>query len=192
MKLEIKELSKSFGGTKVLDGINISLESGRIYCFMEPSGSGKTTFFKILLGIITKDSGTITGLDGCNITAVFQEDRLCNDFTPIENVSMVMNGPSRNHKKAAKEELLNLLPKESLTRPVSTLSGGMKRRVAIVRALSVPFDMVILDEPFSGLDEGNKNKVISYMKVKCQGKLVLVSTHQQEDIDRLNGILIKL
>lgn len=192
MHLEIKELSKSFGGTKVLDGINISLKSGQIYCFMEPSGSGKTTLFKILLGIITKDSGTITGLDGSTITAVFQEDRLCNDFSPIENVSMVMNVPSRNHKKTAKEELLNLLPEESLTRPVSTLSGGMKRRVAIVRALSVPFDMVILDEPFSGLDEGNKNKVISYMKVKCQGKLVLLSTHQQEDIDRLNGILINL
>ena len=192
MNLEIKKLSKSFGDTKVLDGINISLESGHIYCFMEPSGSGKTTLFKILLGIITPDSGTITGLAGCNITAVFQEDRLCNDFTPIENVSMVMNGSSRNQKKTAKEELLNLLPNESLTRPVSTLSGGMKRRVAIVRALSVPFDMVILDEPFTGLDEETKSKVISYMKVKCQGKLVLLSTHQQKDIERLNGILIKL
>ena len=104
---------------------------------------------------------------------------------------MVMPPSSTNQKKV-EEELKKLLPAESLLRTVSTLSGGMKRRVAIVRALLVPSDIVIMDEPFTGLDEETKRLVIAYIKEHCTGKLVLISTHQEEDVRFINGIKIHL
>lgn len=191
MELIISKLSKSFHELPVLDDVSLHLVSGNIYCLMGPSGSGKTTLFRILLGLLDADSGEINGLKKKRISAVFQENRLCEAFTPAENVTMVMPPSAGNHKKAV-EALGRLLPAESLNRPVSTLSGGMKRRVAIIRALSVPFDMVIMDEPFTGLDENTKQLVISYIKEACKNKLVLISTHQEEDVQLLNGIKIHL
>lgn len=192
MELVISQLSKSFDGRFVLDDVNLHLVSGNIYCLMGPSGSGKTTLFHILLGLVYADSGEINGLDKERISAVFQENRLCEAFTPVDNVTMVMPKSLENHKSKAREALRRLLPDESLDRPVSTLSGGMKRRAAIIRALLVPFDMVIMDEPFTGLDEETKQQTISYIKEQSEGKLVLISTHQEEDVQLLNGIKIHL
>lgn len=192
MELKVNHLSKSFGTLKVFTEINLSFHSGYIYCLMSPSGSGKTTFFRILLGLEQADSGSITGLHGIRTSAVFQENRLCESFTPVDNILMVIPGRSFRGRKQAREELLRLLPEEALSRPVSTLSGGMKRRVAIVRALSAPFDMVLMDEPFTGLDENTKLTVIRYIKEKTRDKLVIISTHQEEDVALLHGTLIKL
>ncbi|MEG0689565.1 MAG: ABC transporter ATP-binding protein, partial [Hungatella sp.] len=86
-------------------------------------------------------------------------------------------------------ELCRLLPEESITRPVSTLSGGMKRRTAICRALLAPSDIILMDEPFTGLDEQTKQQVMTYIQEKSAGKLLLISTHQEEDIALLGGIL---
>ena len=192
MELVIRKLCKSFDEHLVLDQVSLHLVSGNIYCLMGPSGSGKTTLFHILLGLVSADSGEVNGLNKERISAVFQENRLCEAFTPVENVTMVMPSSSGNNKRKAREALKRLLPEESLDRPASTLSGGMKRRVAIIRALMVPFDMVIMDEPFTGLDEETKQQVITYIKEQSAGKLVLISTHQEEDVQLLNGIKIHL
>ena len=172
--------------------VNHSLHSGQVYCLMGSSGSGKTTFFRILLGLEEADSGSMEGLQGIRASAVFQENRLCESFTPVDNITMVIPGRSSRSRKQARGELLRLLPEEALSRPVSTLSGGMKRRVAIIRALSVPCDMILMDEPFTGLDENTKRTVIQYIKEKTRDKLVIISTHQEEDVALLNGTLIKL
>ncbi len=192
MELKIKDLSKAFGNLEVLNQVSLTLPSGPIHCLMGPSGSGKTTFLRILLGLEQADSGTIEGLRGKRASAVFQEDRLCEAFSPVENVAMVLPGSVSRNRKGAYEELLSLLPEESLSRPVSTLSGGMKRRVAIVRALSAPSDMIVMDEPFTGLDEATKGSVIRYILNRSAGKLVIVSTHQEEDVGLLNGIMVRL
>lgn len=192
MELTIKHLSKSFGDLKVLADVNLTLQSGNIYCLMGPSGSGKTTFFQILLGLSKADSGYVEGANGIKAAAVFQENRLCEEFSPIHNLMMVTAGSSRETRKRAKEALLKLLPEESLFRPVSTLSGGMKRRVAIARALWVPSDMILMDEPFTGLDEDTKRTVIRRIMECTKDKLVLISTHQEEDAGLLKGILIHL
>ncbi|MEY8353374.1 ABC transporter ATP-binding protein [Lachnospiraceae bacterium 54-53] len=192
MELKIKDLSKSFGNLSVLKEVSLSLYQGCIYCLMGPSGSGKTTFFRILLGLEKADSGSIEGLNGMRTAAVFQDDRLCEAFTPVDNIAMVLPGRSSRNRKQAYEELLRLLPEESLSRPVSTLSGGMKRRVSVARALSVPSGLVLMDEPFTGLDEGTKGTVIRYIKEKAEDKLVIISTHQQEDAALLDGTLIRL
>ena len=87
---------------------------------------------------------------------------------------------------------MELLPEEVLDRPAATLSGGQKRRVAICRALCALSELLILDEPFTGLDAGTKADVIRYLQKKGAGKLTLLSTHQEEDIVALDGIRITI
>lgn len=190
----IRNLTKSFNGLLVLNGLNLELISGNTYCLMGASGTGKTTFLRILLGLEQPDGGTVTA-EGCPdaehcMAAVFQEDRLCESFSALDNVLLTAG---RNLKReTAYRELCRLLPEESVTRPVSTLSGGMKRRVAILRALLSPSRAVLMDEPFTGLDEDTKQIVIDYIKEKTKDKLLVVVTHQEDDVAALGGCLITL
>lgn len=190
--LTITNLSKSFDGRQVLYGLNQRFSTGNIYCLMGASGAGKTTLLRILLGLEQPDCGTIDKTEGAFLSAVFQENRLCRAFSPMDNVLMVFPKVTRTLKEMVKEELCTLLPKESIYRPVSTLSGGMKRRVSVCRALAVPFDAVLMDEPFTGLDKETKRKVIDFIRQKAKGRLVVISTHQEEDVSLLGGQLIRL
>lgn len=185
MSLELYRLTKSFGKQKVLHEVSLTLEDGKTYCLMGSSGSGKTTLFRILLGLETPDSGEIRGIEGKRFGVVFQEDRLCEAYSPLENV--MMTADSRLSMKEAKKELCRLLPEDSITRPVSALSGGMKRRTAICRALLASWDILLMDEPFTGLDEDTKQEVIRYIKEKAKGRLTLFSSHQQEDAGALGA-----
>lgn len=199
--VSVQNLSKSYGGLPVLTQLNMQLTAGKPWVLMGPSGGGKTTFLRILLGLETPDEGSVRWVlpdsDGPPPTrhkpalaAVFQEDRLCEAFSPMENVLMA----TRNlyNREQAGRELRRLLPAESIYRPVYTLSGGMKRRVAILRALLAPCNGVLMDEPFTGLDEDTRRQVISYIKEKTAGKLLLIATHQEEDVELLGGTLISL
>lgn len=186
--LIIRDLSKSFDGRPVLKQVSLELTAGQIYCLMGPSGSGKTTLLRILLGLEQADSGTISS--PFRFSAVFQENRLCESFSVLDNVMLAARtGLTRSQ---AARELTRLLPEESLLRPASTLSGGMKRRAAIARALFADADAVLMDEPFAGLDDATRQSVIAYIKEKTVGKLVVISTHQEEDLDLLNGTLITI
>lgn len=190
MSLEIRGLTKSFHGLKVLDGVTLTFEDGETCCLMSPSGSGKTTLFRILLGLEKADSGEVTGIQGKRFGVVFQEDRLCETFTPLENV--LMTADRSLTKESARRELCRLLPEEALDRPAATLSGGMKRRTAICRALLAPSDLVLMDEPFTGLDEAMRRQVIGYIREKTQGKTLLLSTHDPEDVEMLGARLVRL
>ena len=196
MKLTVRGLRKSFGDLQVLNGIDLEMESGRVYCLMGPSGSGKTTLLRILMGLESADGGSIVWEDPGSadavprFSAVFQEDRLCEAFTPIENVTLAAG--RLLSQAQARSELVRLLPEESVTRPAATLSGGMKRRTAICRALLAPYDVLFMDEPFTGLDEDTRQNVISYILEKNAGRMLLISTHQEEDVALLGAQLIRL
>lgn len=190
MKVILHNISKSFGSLKVLSDFSLVMGSGRIYGLMSPSGAGKTTLLRLLMGLETLDGGSIEKPEHLRISAVFQEDRLCEAFTPVENVRMV-TGKSLTEQQV-RSELCRLLPAESLKRPVATLSGGMKRRTAICRAMLAPFDLLLMDEPFTGLDEDTKHTVILYIQEKCAGKITLLSTHQEQDLTALKAIPVHL
>lgn len=190
MKILVKDLVKSYNQIRLFHLSELELKSGDIYCLMGPSGSGKTTFMRILLGLETADEGTVTITEGTHFTAVFQENRLCESFSPLENVMMVMRRPMG--RSDLLDELGRILPAECLERPVSTLSGGMKRRVAVCRAMLADSDGVIMDEPFTGLDKETKQTVIRYIKERLNGRMLLVSTHQAEDISFFEGKVIQL
>ena len=217
MTIELKDISKSYGSLSVLNHISLSIPQDICCCLMAPSGAGKTTLMRILMGLEWADGGSIrvTGnairdnaaeddaignksggpdryrdFRNMRISAVFQEDRLCESFSPVENVLMT-TGKSLKPSRV-EWELSRLLPKECLTRPVSTLSGGMKRRTAILRALLTPSDILLMDEPFTGLDEDTRKKAIRCIKEKREGRFLLISTHQPEDVALLDGRLVRL
>lgn len=186
----VKTVSKLFGNTQVLNRVSASFRMPERCCLMGPSGSGKTTLFRILLGLEQPSSGAVEGMEGLRLSAVFQEDRLCESFSAVQNLLMVL-GRNTSAETAVKELSL-LLPQDCLDRPVSTLSGGMKRRVAICRSLIVPSDFVIMDEPLTGLDEKTKEITAQYIKTRTENRILLFSTHQEEDISLLKARLITL
>lgn len=186
-RLTVRNLCKSYGNLQILDHLNLDLESGHIYCLMGPSGSGKTTLLRLILGLEQPDSGTIDR--PARLTAVFQEDRLCEAFSPLDNVRLAASGLLS--RSQIHTELCCLLPEEAISRPVRTLSGGMKRRVAIARALLAPSDGILMDEPFTGLDEDTKYQVISYIKEKAEHKLLFLTTHQEDDALLLNADILR-
>lgn len=190
MHIRLIDVGKAYGDLPVLDQLNMELYSGFVYCLMGASGSGKTTLLRILLGLEQADSGQVSGLVPYQLSAVFQEDRLCESFSPLDNILMV-TGQTMTPAEVF-EEIAQLLPEESICRPTATLSGGMKRRVAILRALLAPTEGILMDEPFTGLDEDTKQLVIRYILKKTAGRLLLITTHQEEDVNLLGGQLLKM
>lgn len=190
MPVNVQNLCKAFGDNQVLKHWNMRLEDGRSYCLMAPSGAGKTTLLRILMGLETKDSGTVDGIETQEVSVMFQENRLCETLNAVDNVLLVC--PPHTDKKTVTKNLGEILPKECLRQPVSELSGGMKRRVALARAMSYPGKFVILDEPFTGLDRETKKEVVRYILRMQKGRILLVATHGEEDVALLGAEKIVL
>jgi len=182
------KICKSFGEKQVLNGITLTLTPGEITCLMGESGIGKTTLINIIAGLIKPDSGSIRGLDDKKISIVFQEDRLLEWETALTNVLFVAN------LKNTAIELLTLAGlSDSLNKKAAELSGGMKRRVSVCRALMVDFDLLILDEPFKGLDSTTKPVIIDMVKKYLQkDKYILCVTHDLHEVEMLGGRLVTL
>lgn len=188
--MTVKNLCKSYEGRSVLENINLTFLDGGIYALMGASGRGKTTLLHILLGLIKPDGGTITGWEDKDFSAVFQENRLCEFLTAAENISIVQKEPASPEEINA--ILAEILPKESLDQPVWEYSGGMKRRAAIARALLSQSDILIMDEPFTGLDENTREHVIAFILKYRRGRTLIFSTHQEEDVKQFGGERILL
>lgn len=192
MTIEAEHLFKSYDGKNVLNDFSLDISSDSSYAITGESGAGKTTFLRILLGLEKPDQGRVRLLGDykysrVNAGVVFQEDRLCESFSAVDNVAMVSRKLS---PRIAREELEKLLPADQLDKPVCELSGGMRRRVCIIRACIVPSDVIIMDEPFTGLDEENRKSCIRYIR-SIQGTTPLVITaHSLEGLDFCKAIPI--
>ena len=186
----IKDLSKSYKKNIVFNNLNLKIKENKTTCIMGASGVGKTTLLRILLGLVKSDSGSIEGLEGKKITAVFQENRLVENINSIKNIQLVCE-KSLSIKRIS-HELDQVGLKGFEMHPINQLSGGMKRRVAIVRGLIGDFDIVIMDEPFKGLDIELKDKVIEYVKDKTKNKTVIIVTHDINEVKKLNANKIQL
>ncbi len=179
-KITLTNISKSFGDNQVLSNFSAEFPQNQVTCIMAPSGKGKTTLLRILMGLETADSGLITGLEEKTIAAVFQEERLCENLSALTNISIA----TCCSKSIIEQALVEIGLKDSIILPVSSLSGGMKRRVSILRAILSDSDILILDEPFKGLDEEMKTLVINMVKHYIQNKTVILVTHiEKEGID---------
>ncbi|MDD7369993.1 MAG: ABC transporter ATP-binding protein [Berryella intestinalis] len=190
MSVELIHIEKSYGHLRVLRDVSFTLESGRAYCLMGPSGAGKTTLLRVLLGLERADSGSVCGLSAGDASAVFQEDRLCSPLTPVENLALVM--PGRASRRRLRALLAEILPENCLDKPVLQLSGGQRRRVSIVRALAFPGKIVVMDEPFTGLDTATRRTTIDFVSRWVGDRTLLVSTHGDEDAALLGAQKVQL
>ena len=178
MEIAVKHLCKSFGGRTVLRDLTFTAGPG-ITAVMAPSGTGKTTLLRILLGLERPDSGTVEGLAGKRLTAVFQEDRLLEHLSAEGNLRFVLG---RVYDPAAARALLDRLGlPDTGAQPVREFSGGMKRRLALARALLAPFDALALDEPFTGLDRETRDLALACIRETAGDRPVLLVTHDAAD-----------
>jgi len=189
MDIVVSKLSKSFGTNQVLVDFNITFPEQELTCLMGPSGCGKTTLLNILMGFILPDEGSVRGVPKLK-SAVFQEDRLCESFNAISNIRLVCDRKVNTDKIISHLKKIGL--KDSLDQPVSEFSGGMKRRVAIVRSILAKSDVLFLDEPFKGLDVETKKDAMQYLRDNMQGKTVIMVTHSIEEVKALHGRLITM
>jgi NitT/TauT family transport system ATP-binding protein len=184
--IEVVGVSKSFGEHEVLKNVNMTFEDGRIYCLMGESGVGKTTLLRIIMGLETADEGEVR-FSG-DVAAVFQEDRLLPDRTPIDNVHFVTKGQKQySQVSEIKEAMSMLLPEECLNKRTDELSGGMKRRVALSRAMLSDRKILLLDEPFTGLDGEARVQAIEFIKKHQNLRTVIVVTHEKGDAEKLGA-----
>lgn len=168
--ITVRNLTKGFGAAPVLQQLTEEYEPGKIYYLRQPSGSGKTTFLKILAGLVEPDQGLIERPGSCSM--VFQEDRLCMKYSGVKNVELVTG--DREH---AEKALRKLLEEENLEKPCELLSGGMKRRVALVRAMEADSSYVLLDEPFAGMDSETRKRAEAYIAETQRGRTIIIATH---------------
>lgn len=178
MDIEFKGVSKAFDGRSVLEGFSAVFPEGRVSAITGPSGQGKTTVLRLLSGELKPDSGEISGLSDKRVSMVFQEDRLVGALSVKDNLAMVL---PKDQWGAIEPALCALGLEGAAPRQAAKLSGGMRRRVAILRAMVVPFDLLLLDEPFKGLDKALLEVCARAIREKAQGKTVVLVTHDERE-----------
>jgi NitT/TauT family transport system ATP-binding protein len=189
--ITLRGVTKRFGDQVVLDGFDLDLVEGRITAVMGPNGSGKTTLARLLLGLVAPDDGSTSGLEGRRFAAAFQEDRLCEQLTAVRNVRLVLDRTVRAPAVAAELRSIGL-DDETLAKPVRDLSGGQRRKVAIVRALMARADFTVLDEPFKGLDTDSKALVMSYLREHHGDRTMLLITHDRAEAEWFGAPVVEL
>ncbi len=177
--LECRDLFVSFGGKPVLSGCSLTLAPGQRIALMGPSGCGKTTLLRILLSLRKPDRGTVQNRAQRN-GVVFQEPRLFPWHTAAENVNAVLSDRLSTMDEA-KSWLARLELAEAADLYPSSLSGGMQQRVSIARALAVRPDLLILDEPFKGLDAALRSRVIDTVRSSLGSASLILATHSEEE-----------
>ncbi len=193
--IDAQGIEKSFGSLKAVDGVSLQVASGECFGILGPNGAGKTTTIKMLHGAIHPDTGVLKVLDRDVVTQsrliraqmgiVSQEDTLDRDLTVYENL-WIYAGFFSISKKASLSRIEYLLDfmqlREKWDSQIKTLSGGMKRRLHIARALIHEPKLVILDEPTTGLDPQARHLVWQRLReLKAQGLAILLTTHYMEE-----------
>lgn len=203
-KIIVKGIRKSYGAHVVLRDLSITFAPGGIYVIRGASGSGKTTLLRILAGLEQPDEGEVIrekreapesletsesmeSLESRKILKtrkadaagpvgmVFQESRLLSDLSAIRNVAYGVRG--KIDQVQLRAQLREVLPEADLTLPVHQYSGGMRRRVEMVRAVFPGNGLLLLDEPFAGLDVENKKRTISYLLSRRKQATVICTSH---------------
>ena len=190
MELRLDNICKSYGETQVLHGFSHSFPAGKASCILGASGCGKTTLLRLIAGLDRPDSGAISGIADKKISAVFQEDRLFENLSAEKNILLTAR---KGFGRADAQQLLAELGLSENTHiPVREFSGGMKRRVAIARALAADYELLLLDEPFTGLDEDTRRQAIQTILRRTEGRTVICVTHDAADALRMNADILRL
>ena len=187
--LTIEHLTKQFGEKMLFRDLCLTVDGPAV--LWAPSGWGKTTLLRILMGLDTPTAGRVRGVG--RAAAVFQEDRLCPQLTALQNVTLVLPGSEKQYKEQIEADFQQLgMDAAALALPAARLSGGQKRRTALLRALWAPSDTLLLDEPFTGMDPDTLAAAAALLRTRCGTELVLLATHDREAIRLLGWPVIEL
>lgn len=176
-------------GVLVLRRLSLALPESGVVCLVGPSGCGKTTVLRLLAGLESPLAGSVRGRDDVVTSMVFQEDRLLPWESVLDNAT---TGRTPQDRARARYWLQALgLGDYAAARPTD-LSGGMRRRVAIARALAAHFDLLLLDEPFAGLDEATWRRAAALIAEAGHHRLVVMATHLLSQAEAMNAELVRL
>lgn len=179
---KVENMTVQYGGTAVLENFSAEFPDGGVTAVSGRSGCGKTTLLAVLLGLLRPDGGTVSGFR--QPSAVFQEDRLLPFLSAEKNIAVTAGCTEAE----AGEALLSVgFDAADRGKRAFELSGGMARRVAIVRAMLAPGDAVLLDEPFKGLDERTRAQVVRFVCENRRGRTMVVVTHDPRDAEALHA-----
>lgn len=187
MSITLSNICKAYGERRVLRGVTLDIPQG-VTCLMGPSGCGKTTL-RATTGL---EAPTAAKSRAClaRIAMVFQEDRLVDSLTVRANLRLALGA---GYDPADAQALLNELDlPDALRRTVGALSGGMKRRVALARALLYNAPLLVLDEPFKGLDETTARQCMDALARRAAGRAVLLVTHDAQEGDYLHARTLQM
>lgn len=194
MKVEVKNVSKSFKKNKVLENVNITLESGKIYGFQGRNGSGKTVLLKLLCGFFSPDEGEIL-YDGnllkkdvykYNVGALIENPKFFPDLSGYKNLRVIADIKNEISSDKINEVLELLRLSEEKIKLYSKYSLGMKQKLGIAQAIMENQSIIYLDEPFNGVEESTVKVIKKYLKEeKKKDKLIVISTHIKEDLEFL-------
>jgi len=195
----VENISKYFGSKKILSNINFIVNTGEIFSLIGPNGAGKTTTMRIILGLLTPSSGQVRvfGANSSNsksflknVSAVLEKDVLWEKFTGLENISIASYIWGLDKKLAIKtaNEYAELFKLDSAFKyPVYSYSKGMRRKLSIIMSLIRNPDLLILDEPNSGLDPESRIDIRETLLLfKNNGKTVFVTSHDLEEIQKIS------
>ncbi|MBO6853571.1 MAG: ABC transporter ATP-binding protein [Marivivens sp.] len=199
-RLEVKNLVRSYDGLRVVDDVSLSVMPGSVICLLGPSGCGKSTTLRMIAGVEMQDSGeifvdgrlvcdTVTRVppEGREIGLMFQDFALFPHLSVAENVAFGLKGSARQNRARVEE----LLTKVGMLRHIDAyphqLSGGEQQRVALARALAPRPRILLMDEPFSGLDDRLRDDIRdeTLQVLKGEGTSVLLVTHEPAEAMRM-------
>ena len=180
-----EQVCMSFGEKQIVSDLSVSFSTPGQYAILGPSGRGKTTLLRLIAGLEKPLSGRITLPKDARISFCFQEDRLLPWKTVLENVALTASSPENAQYWLSQVGLSG----EENSYP-STLSGGMKRRVALARALAYDADILLMDEPFRALDEQTHSEMLALVKSAAKGKLLILVTHDEADSEGMQIVRI--
>ena len=181
--IRLSHIDAGYPDKKVFRDFSLTLPDTGAVALMAPSGFGKTTLLRLLAGLLKPEKGEITGLNFQKTAFLFQEDRLLPWLTADKNVALVSDSEkARFWLKQMEIQETQKFPHE--------LSGGMQRRVALARALAFQGDLLLLDEPFKGLDEDLRARIAG--RIRDQAKLTVLSIHDREEAELMGATILQL
>jgi NitT/TauT family transport system ATP-binding protein len=184
MSITVQNLSVSLDGKKILQDLSLTLPGQGIVGLSGPSGCGKTTLLRALCGLIRPDAGNMADMLRLKVAMVFQEDRLLPWLTAGDNLDLVLRDRS-----LVRLWLKRMLLSDQENQYPGQLSGGMQRRIALARALAVESDLLLLDEPFKGMDETLKEKLYDWLYLAGKNKPVILVTHDAGELADLATLI---
>ena len=185
--IEINNIDFNYGNKAIFKNFSLNILRGDRICLSGDSGIGKTTLLRLITGLEKPQAGSISITERARFSAVFQDDRLLPFASIIDNCTLIgasEESALKNLEALGIADYARSLPKE--------LSGGMRRRAALARALSAEYDVLILDEPFTGLDSANIAAATAYVSEQLSDRTLIMVTHSPSEAEMLNAKTIRI